>query len=1635
MRVLKPIFCCAVVLVTAAASPAATVLANVGAFGFPAMLSYRNATSRGWNFGNSAANAPAVTLLGVPFAGNTGVSDAATGLVFTTAPSTYAISGFVWTGAPEQAARDALSRGGLHGGAGNFAMRFNTVPGKSYILEILALDAATTLGRSMDVIIDGVTVINDWVVPLGNPFNRLARIQVVADADGIDLRLGRGGAAGLDTNPAISAVTLTEETPSPPGFSVDPCSQTQPVGGRAVFSVVATGNPAPTVVWRRNGVVLEGQTGLTLTLNGLTEADAGEYDVVAVNESGSAESGKAVLRLVPLVQPSVFTEGLRGYWRFDEKDGCTVADASGQHRSGNLVNYPVSGGSHWATGRVGGALRFGGASTLQHVIVPAVPLPTAKAYSLAAWVQADARPVWASIAKNWFGFMHFGLDAAGGQLSNYLGLSPSGQIRVAETAVFPLNEWQHVVCTVDATALRLYRNGVLTATQAYAGTWFAPLPAPMGIGVKLNGAVADTGTPGYWQGLIDEMALWHRTLSAEEVATLYAAGVQGLSLDNPNPRPPVEALVISEYLADNSGGALDEDYDSSDWVEICNGTSESVNLEGYGLTDDLAVPGKWRFPAVTLGAGRYLLVWASGKDRRVAGRPLHANFQLGDEESLVLTGPDGKVVHGYGSPLTPPGGDWYPVETNVSIGIADDAGKTGYFVSPTPGIGNASMMAAGGPLIDRVTGPVGQPAAGTAVVVTARVRAEQSGAVSDAVGAVSLIYRVMYGAEVSVGMRDDGGGGDVVGGDGVYTGVIPAGHGAVAGRMLRWRVTAGAASGALRRAPQHLRDDAPEYYGTVVADPAVTTRLPVVHRFMQSPALADTEAGTVGSLYFNGEFHDNCYFRLRGNTSRSFPKKSHKVDLPPGRRVPLRPVMAGEVEAPQVSELNLNTTYTDKSYMRALMAAEMHGMSGIASPEIFHVHQRENGVFYSVALCVENVDDRFLERHGIDEHGAFYKAVGDNGLCDFTTAEAYEKKNRQPEGYGDLQGLVTSLGLTGAALEAWLFDNADLPSWVNWHAGTVISQNIDASNKNYYIHRDTMGSREWSVLPWDLDLSFGPNALNTDVMVFNQSAPSTPQCTSHPLIGARPWQLHAGKFNRMIEALSRTPRVREMIARRIRTLSDRFLATGWFGSRMDALVPLIDADVTADHAKWGANSHFAWTGGTAYTLAQSVGRIKTSYLAGRMNYLTGTTGVNHGMPYSLNFTSGSGSLGVPASQAVVPAMAFGRVEANPAGGNQDEEYIELRNPGLSAVDMSGWRVEGGVRFAFAGGTVVPAGGSVFVVPDRWAFRRRAASPRGGERLQVTGPYEGHLNNAGETLRLVNGEGAEVVAVTLEPALSDVQRWLAIGEVHYNPPGPGDETEYVEFVNVSGVVPLELGGVRMTSGLTGVDGAGLPVTFGFAAGTVLVPGGRLLVVRNRAAFRLAWPLVAEGLIAGEFPAGTALDNGGEVLKVDDATGSTVVEFRYGDRAPWPLLADGEGYSLVHMNPVAGDVHHGDAGNWRSSAVVGGSPGASDALPVPVDPAGDEDGDGLSNLLEHVMGDGAMFTVVDAAAGRTLVWQVRPGGDAGQMVIESSGDLGVWQTEAGLTGYAEAMVGGLIRRSAVIPASGERRYFRARVVPVP
>ncbi len=1391
-----------------------------------------------------------------------------------------------------------------------------------------------------------------------------------------------------------------------PLISAHPWGVTQTIGGRAEFTVTAGGAAPFSYQWRKNSMQNVGTDSPTLVIDPVTADDAGSYDVVVTNAHGSVTSNAAQLQTVTALAPggTGILQDLAGYWRFDETQGGTAADTSGQHNAGRLVNFPAGTTAHWTAGKVGGALRFDGPASLNHVIVSSFP-KTTSAYSLAAWVQADTIPTWASIAKNWLGEFHFGLDATGNSLSNYVAMAPSGQVFARETATFPTGSWQHVVCTVDATSIKLYRNGAQVASSTYSGAWYTTPPAPMGIGVKLTGAVADTGAPGYWDGLIDDLALWNRTLSAAEVFNLYSAGAAGQDITNALPPPQPVTLVINEYLADNAGGLEDEDRDSPDWIEIFNGTAAAINLDGYHLSDNPANLTKWTFPAVTLGAGQYLVVFASNKDRRTPGQNLHTNFLISSEgEDLFLVAPDGTtVVHHYGSPLAYHSTPWYPAETNVSFGLSGTGDVSSYFTTPTPGQPNVAPVPPAGALISGVTHTPATVTPGTPIVVVAAVQADQPVAGDgNSVAAVSLKYRVMFNAETTLAMNDSGTGGDATAGDGIWSATIPAG--ATAGQMVRWAVTATTTHGETSRSPRNLLPNSPQYYGTVISDAAITSPLPVIHRFVQNTAAADTLGGTRGSLYFDGEFYDNIFVRIRGNTSRNWPKKSHKIDFNPGYK------FRRSADLPRVGEINLNTPYTDKSYLRAMMHTKMHQLSGIVSPDIFPIHQRQNGAFYGVWLYTENVDDDFLQRHAMDDKGSLYKAVGDNGACNFTNAAAYEKKTRHDEGYADLQAVVTAMSLTGTAREQWLFDNIDLPSFVNWWAGVVLTQNIDASDKNYYVYRDTNGSREWQVIPWDLDLSFGPNALNTDTIVYNQNNIAGPACASSPYIGARPFLLHTNKYNRLLEQLAAVPRFRAMHTRRIRSLSDQFHTSGWFAAQIDAAIPVLQADVDADHAQWGANSHFNWGAGITLTAANN--RIKNEYLAPRLGYLF----TANGGAETLNWTTGAGSAGIPLSQAAAPVIHFGTIETNPASGNQDQEFIQFTNPGTVAVDVSGWTLEGGVTFTFKGGTVIPAGESLYLAADRYAFRQRTAGPRGGQGLLVVGDYNGHLSNFSETLTLKDAAGAVIATTTTPDNPTDAQRWLRITEVFYNPPSSNDLEEFIEVTNTSPSATLTITGMKFSQGITGADPVtGAPVYFTFPAMT-LAPGVSTLVVRDQTALLAAFPALTAAQIAGTFPAGTALDNGGETLKLDDTDGSTIDIVSWNDAAPWPVGADGSGPSLHFVVNSALLPDGGDAARWFAFT------------PGPGSTSTDADGDGHSDLTEFRAGtnpgDGGSFlNPVITLNGGTVNGSFP--GVAGKIYrVQSSPDLVNW-TGVG-SDFTPAADG--VQSFTHNPPPGLRHYYR-------
>ena len=76
----------------------------------------------------------------------------------------------------------------------------------------------------------------------------------------------------------------------------------------------------------------------------------------------------------------------------------------------------------------------------------------------------------------------------------------------------------------------------------------------------------------------------------------------------------VGPLLISEFMARNGTTFPDGDGDYSDWIEIHNPADMEASLAGWYLTDDPADLTQWQFPAISLAADEYLIVFASGRN-------------------------------------------------------------------------------------------------------------------------------------------------------------------------------------------------------------------------------------------------------------------------------------------------------------------------------------------------------------------------------------------------------------------------------------------------------------------------------------------------------------------------------------------------------------------------------------------------------------------------------------------------------------------------------------------------------------------------------------------------------------------------------------------------------------------------------------------------------------------------------------------------------------------------------------------------------------------------------------------------------------------------------------------------------------
>ena len=166
-------------------------------------------------------------------------------------------------------------------------------------------------------------------------------------------------------------------------------------------------------------------------------------------------------------------------------------------------------------------------------------------------------------------------------------------------------------------------------------------------------------------------------------------------LESPTPgaantgvRPAVDGgafdvqVYVNEVVARNSSGLVDEGGAYADWFELYNAGAESVDLEGFYVSDDEAVLKKWRLAEQTqIAAGGYLVFFADG-DPQQGGN--HVGFRLsGGGESLSLATPTGVLVDTL---------SFGPQPQDVAYGRAPDGAATsGQLLSPTPGASNTAI--------------------------------------------------------------------------------------------------------------------------------------------------------------------------------------------------------------------------------------------------------------------------------------------------------------------------------------------------------------------------------------------------------------------------------------------------------------------------------------------------------------------------------------------------------------------------------------------------------------------------------------------------------------------------------------------------------------------------------------------------------------------------------------------------------------------------------------------------------------------------------------------------------------------------------------------------------------------------------
>ncbi|MEN6536532.1 MAG: Ig-like domain-containing protein, partial [Bryobacteraceae bacterium] len=303
-----------------------------------------------------------------------------------------------------------------------------------------------------------------------------------------------GNASGQSST--VAATTLTNADTTGPSVTITAPAGSQTVSGTITITASALDNVGVVGVQ----FILDGSnfgaedTQAPYSLSWGTAATAnGAHTLTAVarDAAGNRTTSAAVTVLVNNTATNPGDSAAVAFYSFNAGSGETLSDDSGNGHTGTISK------ATWTTGKYGSALLFRG-----RAFVRIGDLDSSPEFTVSAWVNPSSLSGCHSVAMKTF---TYGFEICDGSV--LAGVGNGGTWSGIAKASATVNTWQHITQTYDGSTVRLYMNGTLVASAAGALT---NSDQDLRIG-------AWTDTSEFFKGVIDEVRIYSRALTAEEI--------------------------------------------------------------------------------------------------------------------------------------------------------------------------------------------------------------------------------------------------------------------------------------------------------------------------------------------------------------------------------------------------------------------------------------------------------------------------------------------------------------------------------------------------------------------------------------------------------------------------------------------------------------------------------------------------------------------------------------------------------------------------------------------------------------------------------------------------------------------------------------------------------------------------------------------------------------------------------------------------------------------------------------------------------------------------------------------------------------------------------------------------------------